>query len=181
VANERLIRKLGQVEAVRRDLAALLERLRVAIRLGIANLRRGVPVSEQTPEAAKIHVELVQKLDEMHHAVHEARAEGVRVLVEDEGMPVSTVAGLMGRPRQLVSRLYQQARSARGAPVNGKRSANGNGGRPGDGRAPNGRPSGANYGGRGSPPAPPRPSLGRPATGAERSGGQRTRMPPAAQ
>jgi hypothetical protein len=173
MANERLIRKLQQVEVARRDLAALLERLRVAIRAGIANLRRGVPASAQTPEAAKMHIELVQKLDDMHHAVHEARAEGVRVLVEDEGMPVSTVAGLMGRPRQLVSRLYQQARSGRGASVNGKRPRNG--------RAQDGAAAGGNGGRRARPVAPPNPGLGRPVTDAERSGGQRTRMPPAAQ
>jgi hypothetical protein len=110
MANERLIRQLRQVDVVRRDLIGLLERLGVALRAGIANLRRGVPASMQTPEATKVHVELVQKLDDMHHAVHEARAESVRALVEDEGLPVSTVAHLMGRPRQLVSRLYQQAR-----------------------------------------------------------------------
>jgi hypothetical protein len=129
VANERLIRRLQRVDAVRQDLASFLERLGVAIRAGIANLRRGVPVSEQTRDATDVHVELVQKLDDMHHAVHEARAEGVRVLVEDEGLPVSTVAQLMGRPRQLVSRLYQQARNGRGErgtpPGNGARSGNG--------------------------------------------------------
>jgi hypothetical protein len=93
VANDRLIRKLQQVDVVRRDLAAFLDRLGVAIRAGIANLRRGVPVSDQTQDAAAVHVELVQKLDDMHHAVHQARAEGVRVLVEDEGAP-----GEHGRP-----------------------------------------------------------------------------------
>jgi hypothetical protein len=125
VANEQLIKKLTRVEAVRRDLALFLVRLGVAIRAGIANLRKGVPVSEQTPEATRMHVELVQNLDEMHHAVHEARAEGVRSLVEDEGLPVSTVARLMGRPRQLVSRLYQQARNGRGPGANGDRLGNG--------------------------------------------------------
>jgi hypothetical protein len=125
VANERLIKKLRQVEVVRRDLTSFLERLGIAIRAGISNLRRGVPVSEQTQEATSMHVELVQKLDEMHHVVHEARAEGVRSLVEDEGLPVSTVAQLMGRPRQLVSRLYQQARNGRGPAANGDREGNG--------------------------------------------------------
>jgi hypothetical protein len=125
VANDRLIRKLQRVDAVRRDMAAFLERLGVSIRTGIANLRRGVPVSSQTPDAAEVHVELVRKLDDMHHAVHEARAEGVRVLVEDEGLPVSTVAKLMNRPRQLVSRLYQQARNGAGGRGNG----NGGGGK----------------------------------------------------
>jgi hypothetical protein len=125
VANERLIKKLRQLEVVRRDLASLLVRLGIAIRAGISNLRRGVPVSEQTQEATSMHVELVQKLDEMHHAVHDARAEGVRSLVEDEGLPVSTVAQLMGRPRQLVSRLYQQARNGRGPGANGDRRGTG--------------------------------------------------------
>lgn len=114
MANDRLIRKLQQVDVVRRDLASFLDRLGVAIRAGIANLRRGVPVSEQAQDAAAVHVEVVQKLDDMHHAVHQARAEGVRVLVEDEGLPVSGVADLIGRPRQLVARLYQQARTGTG-------------------------------------------------------------------
>jgi hypothetical protein len=125
VANERLIMKLQQVEAVRRDLASFLERLRIAIRAGVANLRRGVPVAEQTPEATSVHIELVRKLDDMHHAVHEARAEGVRSLVEDEGVPVSTVAHLMGRPRQLVSRLYQHGRNGGVPHANGDRRGNG--------------------------------------------------------
>lgn len=120
------------MDAVRRDLAAFLDRLGVAIRAGIVNLRRGIPASEQTQDAAAVHVELVGKLDDMHHAVHQARAEGVRVLVEDEGLPVSTVARMMGRPRQLVARLYQQARGGTGTPPR----PNGNGGR----RAGNGSP-----------------------------------------
>ena len=133
VANERLIRKLQQVDLVRRDLASFLERLGSAIGTAIARLRRGVPVSEQTTEAAEVHVELVQKLDDMHHAVHEARAEGVRALVEDEGLTVSAVAQMMGRPRQLVSRLYRQGRNGnerrpdRSSRSNGGRAANGAG------------------------------------------------------
>jgi hypothetical protein len=162
VANDRLIRKLQQVDVVRRDLAAFLDRLGVAIRAGIANLRRGVPVSDQTQDAAAVHVELVQKLDDMHHAVHQARAEGVRVLVEDEGLPVSTVAHLMGRPRQLVARLYQQARNGTGAPA--ARRADSAARRAANGSA-----------------APREARTHRPA-GAERTGGsRRTRIPPAAQ
>ncbi len=133
---EPLIRKLRRVEAVRRDLGAFLERLGVAIRAGIASLRRGVPPSEQTAEAAKIHAELVGKLDDMHHAVHEARAEGVRTLVEDEGLPVSTVAHMMGRPRQLVSRLYQQARGSANGSGNGRSGLRAGGGRHGSVRVP---------------------------------------------
>jgi hypothetical protein len=122
VSNRRLIRKLEHLDAVRRDLAALLVRLGLAIRKGIAGLRRGMPASAQARDAAAMHVEVVQKLDDMHSAVHQARAEGVRVLVEDEGMPISSVARLMGRPRQLVARLYQQA-------LNGRGASHGNGGR----------------------------------------------------
>jgi hypothetical protein len=155
VANERLIVRLQQVEAVRRDLASFLERLRIVIRAGIVNLRRGVPVSEQTPEATSVHVELVQKLDDMHHAVHEARAEGVRSLVEDEGLPVSTVAHLMGRPRQLVSRLYQHGRDGRVPNANGARRGNGSVARSRFGRTTWG--------------------------GGDRSGAGQTRIPPAAQ
>jgi hypothetical protein len=159
VATERLIKKLQQVDTVRRDLAAFLDRLGVAIRAGIANLKRGVPASAQTPEAAAVHVELVQKLDDMHHAVHEARAEGVRVLVEDEGLPVSTVAQLMGRPRQLVARLYQQARTGGGNGARGNGSA---------------RRTGSSLATPGVPARRP--------TGAERTGSSpRTRIPPAAQ
>jgi hypothetical protein len=162
VANDRLIRKLQQVDVVRRDLAAFLDRLGVAIRAGIANLRRGVPVSDQTQDAAAVHVELVQKLDDMHHAVHQARAEGVRVLVEDEGLPVSTVAHLMGRPRQLVARLYQQALNGTGTPAARRNSKVAR-------RAANGSAAGRE------------PTTHRP-TGAERTGAsRRTRIPPAAQ
>jgi hypothetical protein len=162
MANERLIKKLLQVDAVRRDLAAFLVRLGASLRLGIANLRRGVPASEQTAEATAVHVELVQKLDDMHHAVHQARAEGVRTLVEDEGLTVSTVAQLMGRPRQLVARLYQQGRNAEG------HSGNGSARRPPDGST-RGRGNGSSQAtGAGPASAPP-------------GGGSRTRIPPAAQ
>lgn len=172
VKNDRLIARLRQVELVRRDLASFLERLGVAVRVGIANLRRGVPASAQTPDAAKVHLELVQKLDDMHHVVHEARAEGVRVLVEEEGMPINSVAALMGRPRQLVSRLYQQARNGRAAESNGSRR--------GDSRA-HGRVPAGNAGRSGKRFVAPSPGLARPVSSAQRSGGQRTRMPPAAQ
>ena len=160
MANERLIRRLRQVDLVRRDLIGFLERLGVALRLGIANLRRGVPASEQTPGATKMHVELVQKLDDMHHAVHEARAESVRVLVEDEGLPVSRVAHLMGRPRQLVSRLYQQARVDGGV---------------GDGRAAS---NGGSKNGAKNTRTGNRAAVGR--TDVPRSGSSRTTIPPAA-
>jgi hypothetical protein len=167
VSNERLIRKLQRVETVRRDLASFLERLRTAISLGIRNLRRGVPVSSQTPDAAEVHVELVQKLDDMHHAVHEARAESVRVLVEDEGLPVSAVAQLLGRPRQLVSRLYHQARSEGDHRGNGSVRRNGSVRGNGSVRA-NGRPEGPSE-------APPT------SVDVSRSGSNpRTRIPPAA-
>ncbi|MGZ4115042.1 MAG: hypothetical protein ACXVQU_07510 [Actinomycetota bacterium] len=162
MANDRLIRKLQQVDVVRRDLAAFLDRLGVAIRAGIATLRRGVPVSDQTQNAAAVHVELVQKLDDMHHAVHQARAEGVRVLVEDEGLPVSTVAQLMGRPRQLVARLYQQAVNGTGTRAARRNSKVAR-------RAANGSAAGREA------------TTHRP-TGAERTGAsRRTRIPPAAQ
>jgi hypothetical protein len=169
VPNDRLIRRLQRVDAVRRDLAAFLDRLGVAIRAGIANLRRGIPASEQTQDAAAVHVELVRKLDDMHHAVHQARAEGVRVLVEDEGLSVSTVARLMGRPRQLVGRLYQQARGSTGSLPR----PNGNGGR----RARNGSTAPQE-----GPREGPREERTQRPTVAERIGAsRRTRIPPAAQ
>ncbi len=123
MGTDRLIERLRHVDAVRRDLAAFLGRFGVALRAAMIALRRGVPASAQTEEAMAMHVEMVQKLDDMHSAVHQARVEGVRVLVEEEGLPVSTVARLMGRPRQLVARLYQQGRN--GHAPNGHVAANG--------------------------------------------------------
>jgi hypothetical protein len=166
VGNDRLIRRLQNVDAVRRDLAEFLVRLGVAIGAAIAGLRRGVPASDHVAEATSMHVELVQKLDDMHSAVHQARAEGVRVLVEDEGLPVSTVARLMGRPRQLVARLYQHARD--GQARNGharKGQALGNG--LGDGSTRTSR-NGSSTSGARTPESP---------TGAA----ARTKLPPAAQ
>jgi hypothetical protein len=132
VGTERLIERLRHVDDVRRDLAAFLGRFGVALRAAMVALRRGVPASAQAEEATAMHVEMVQKLDDMHSAVHQARVEGVRVLVEEEGLPVSAVARLMGRPRQLVARLYQQGRNGHGMNGHGPASANGG---PGHGRA----------------------------------------------
>ena len=110
----RLIELLKQVDRARVDLMTFLEQLGVALRGGIASLRRGRSLAPHVPAFTLLHVQLLKRLDAMHHSVSEARAEAVRLLVEEEGLSVTSVARLMGRPRQIVSRLYHHAAAQNG-------------------------------------------------------------------
>ena len=91
-----------------------LAELGTTLRWAIASLRRGRSLAPHVPTITLLHVQLLKRLDAMHHSVSEARAEAVRVLVDEEGMTVSRVARLMGRPRQIVSRLYHHASEQNG-------------------------------------------------------------------
>jgi EAL domain-containing protein (putative c-di-GMP-specific phosphodiesterase class I) len=107
---ERLLALIDDVEDARADLVVSLERLGESLRQRALLERPETRLSEMDPlPGTELHERLIDGLERMHHAIAAARAESVRVMVDDEGLTLSDVAKLMNRPRQLVSRLYRSA------------------------------------------------------------------------
>jgi hypothetical protein len=107
---ERLLALIDDVEAARADLVVSLERLGESLRQRALFESPETRLSEMDPlPGTELHERLIDGLERMHHAIAAARAESVRVMVDDEGLTLSDVAKLMNRPRQLVSRLYRSA------------------------------------------------------------------------
>jgi hypothetical protein len=127
MGNERLLALLDDVEGARTVLMGALERIGENLGERRLVLEPGFRLSERDPvPGVVLHEELIAALERMHHAVASARAETVRVMVDEEGLTLSDVAKLMNRPRQLVSRLYRSAADA--AP--GRPSLGSSGGEP---------------------------------------------------
>jgi NADH:ubiquinone oxidoreductase subunit D len=118
MGNERLLALLDDIEEARTVLMGALERIGENLGERRLVLEPGFRLSERDPvPGVVLHEEFIAALERMHHAVASARAESVRVMVDEEGLTLSDVAKLMNRPRQLVSRLY---RSAEGASAPGR-------------------------------------------------------------
>lgn len=122
MANERLLALLDDVERARNDLADVLARTGESLRDRSRVVDPGYRLSEQDPSpGVGLHEELISGLERMHHAVASARAESVRIMVDEEGLTLSDVAKLLNRPRQLVSRLYRAAaRPPAGSPASNR-------------------------------------------------------------
>jgi hypothetical protein len=114
VPYRRLLGLLRQMDAARVDLMVFLDALGRVIGAATRALRAGRRLGPYVRRMTAVHVQLLKRLDAMHHSVSEARAETVRLLVDHEGMSVAAVARLMGRPRQIVSRLYHHASKRNG-------------------------------------------------------------------
>jgi hypothetical protein len=112
--NEHLLALLDDVEDARVALMTSLERLGASLGDRADVSAAGTRLSELDPVAGvELHEHLIGALERMHHAIAAARAESVRVMVDDEGLTITDVAKLMNRPRQLVSRLYRSATQTR--------------------------------------------------------------------
>jgi hypothetical protein len=112
--HDRLLELLDEVEAARIQLTETLDRVGESLIERTQVTAPGYRLSEQDPASGvELHEELIGCLERMHHSVAAARAESVRIMVEEEGLSLSDVAKMLGRPRQLVSRLYRSATRAR--------------------------------------------------------------------
>jgi O-succinylbenzoate synthase len=110
MANERLLALLDDVDTARIELGDALDRMGTSLGDRAAVLEPGFRLSQQDPvPGVALHEELIGALERMHHAVAAARAESIRIMVDEEGLSLSDVAKLLNRPRQLVSRLYRTA------------------------------------------------------------------------
>ena len=109
---ERLDQLLDELERARLELIDALGVLGEAMidrsRLSDPEFR----LSDGIESGTRLHETLISALDRMHACLAAVRAEGVRLMVDEEGMSITDVAELVDRPRQLVSRLY--AKAARG-------------------------------------------------------------------
>jgi hypothetical protein len=107
---ERLLALIDDVEDARGDLMGSLERLGDSLRRRALLEDPETRLSEIDPlPGIELHERLIDGLERIHHAIAAARAESIRVMVDEEGLTLSDVAKLMNRPRQLVSRLYRSA------------------------------------------------------------------------
>jgi antitoxin component HigA of HigAB toxin-antitoxin module len=107
---DRLLALIDDVEDARGDLMGSLERLGDSLRRRALLEDPETRLSEiDSLPGIELHERLIDGLERIHHAIAAARAESIRVMVDEEGLTLSDVAKLMNRPRQLVSRLYRSA------------------------------------------------------------------------
>jgi hypothetical protein len=111
--HEQLLALLDDVEAARVELVETLDRVGATIADRAVVTDERFRMSEQDPvPGVELHEQLIGRLERMHHTVAAARAESIRIMVDEEGLTLSDVAKLLKRPRQLVSRLYRSASTA---------------------------------------------------------------------
>lgn len=104
----RLVGSLGErIAALRSE----LDRMDSLIEVASAALLCGVSVRDlfERPEMLEGRESLLDALASVQSALMINRAEGIRVMVDEEGLSLSEVARLLGRPRQLVKRAYDVA------------------------------------------------------------------------
>jgi hypothetical protein len=114
MTDDRYSRVLEELDSSRRSLSSELDTLGSIILAAIEQRRAGLRVSD-VPEAIRLiaHREgTLAALSMFGIAFAAARAEGVRVLVDEEQRTLADVARLMNLSRQVVSRIYnERARS----------------------------------------------------------------------
>ena len=66
-------------------------------------------VAYQSSQFGTVRDEFFSTVDRFNRRLTALRAEGIRLLVEEEGRTLTEVAVLVGRSRQFVTRLYRQA------------------------------------------------------------------------
>lgn len=111
--HRRLLQSLDDVDCAREKLAHLLDDLGETLDATRQHLRSGVSMSNVHPAArlGPVRKEVSDALGALNSTLMHARAEGIRVMVDDEGLSLRDVARLVGHSRQFVSRLYHYARS----------------------------------------------------------------------
>lgn len=94
-------------------LTATLDRLDDTASRLVSMLDDGVTPSEahRSVEFTAARDAVFSAIDRFDRAFANARAHGVRLLVEEEGLSLTDVGRLVGRSRQFVTRLYDQVRS----------------------------------------------------------------------
>ena len=110
----RFLGLLDDVDGARRQLEAALRELATTIESTRAGVREGTRVSTVHPNVrlGPVRREVSKALAALNSALMHARAEGIRVMVDDEGLSLRDAAKLVGSSRQFVSRLYHHARDA---------------------------------------------------------------------
>ena len=113
--HDRLIRLLDDYEAAKRALVDAL----TANDEPISAFRNAIRAKEPVGKAMANLGTSVRRRDEVYAAMRaveaamlELRAEGTRLLVDEEGFSISEVARLSLRSRQFTTRLYRRAKDA---------------------------------------------------------------------
>lgn len=107
----RLRQELARVREEVVGLTSALAALDAACAVADELLGQGASPLEahQTARFAAVRDELFASLDRFNHQLTALRAEGVRVMVDEEGRSLTEVASYVGRSRQFVTRLYRMA------------------------------------------------------------------------
>jgi hypothetical protein len=103
-------RTLTQLESSRRTLVSHLTSLGETIRVAMERRLSGAPLSD-IPEAISLIAQreaVLAALTAFNVAFAASRAEGIRLLVDEEGRTLASVARLMSLSRQVVSRIYNE-------------------------------------------------------------------------
>ncbi len=103
---------LAALEGARIDLVRALDEFGAATRAVAAALEEGRDVAGALQDLhwVGIRQDMERGWASFQHGLYEARCAAVLIMVEDEGLSLSAIARMRGISRQLVSRLYNDAR-----------------------------------------------------------------------
>lgn len=109
----RLRADITTVQRAGDEVAAALDALRASLTTADELLAAGMRASEayRICRFATVRDEFFATFDGFNQRLTSMRAEGIRVLVDEEGRTLTEVASIIGRSRQFASRLYQQAKA----------------------------------------------------------------------
>lgn len=107
----RLLDILDEVDARRERLAEALARLAEVVEATRRDVSAGAKMSSvhSAIGLGPVRKEVSDGLAALNSVLMHARAEGIRLMVDEEGLSLRDVARLVGHSRQFVSRLYHHA------------------------------------------------------------------------
>lgn len=106
------VEALLDLERCRAAMATELERIEPLIKNVIAKRLEGAPAIEvaRATGVPEVRERFLSALGNLSESFANCRAHTIKLLVEEGSMKFSEIAALSGRKRQLISRMYRQAK-----------------------------------------------------------------------
>ncbi len=110
---DRFLNLLAEIDLAREELNDALELVARTVEDTRERHLSGEPISRIIHEAKWVSARqrLSDAMERMHHALRVARGEAARLIVTKEGKSIAEAARILERPRQVIDRLYRQAKS----------------------------------------------------------------------
>ncbi len=105
------VRSVQRVDEARAKLRAVLDELGPAAEQAVDIVAAGATIAELVSRSEmRVRRRTADALAAMTSALAENRVAAIRVVVDDEGLSMTDAARVFGVPRQVLSRLYHDAR-----------------------------------------------------------------------